>query len=326
MTSSIFNVPADGISPAELAQLQQQLDGTEAQKAQRTATRGTVMPVIKQDLTIRDGQIVHNAVTNKAAVKAHTVTTARPGFISVPGMGDTPVEAAKAGGLIPLHWKEGDPLPFDQAPKAAPKGNPKGTQPTGVQSAPADAPKADAPKAETDKGREYAAHIVKIAGDILHGVDQMHGPGIADALLDDVADSGDTESVLDRLPQGVSPMHVKQVMAGYIAQANDMLSSVGASVPMLQELLTDDELRQARRATLAGLPEDMTRLGQIAVERLAKMPESDPETFLEMVEGMDAKARKMIRQDRTSGEWRVNLPGRPEMTYGAAVRMGLIKV
>ena len=45
-----------------------------------------------------------------------------------------------------------------------------------------------------------------------------------------------------------------------------------------------------------------------------------------MVEGMDAKARKMIHQDKNSGEWVVSLPGHPPMVYGAAVRLGLVKV
>jgi hypothetical protein len=70
----------------------------------------------------------------------------------------------------------------------------------------------------------------------------------------------------------------------------------------------------------------MIRLGKLAVDRLAQMPTNDPETFLQMVTDMDPKTRDMIRHDRSSGEWIVTVPGRPEMSYGAAVRLGIVKV
>ena len=38
------------------------------------------------------------------------------------------------------------------------------------------------------------------------------------------------------------------------------------------------------------------------------------------------QARQMIRHDRNTGEWVVTLPGHPSMSYGAAVRLGLVKV
>lgn len=309
MSAQIFNAPADGISPEQLADWQRQLDGTPEQKAQRTGFRPAGVVAKLEEVTITNGVVTAAKSTAKSqsGIKTVYATPTEPGFIQLPGGGKTTVEAAKAGGLVPHTWNEGDPLPFDQAPKGAPP---------------------DAPTATQDKAPDatHAEHIVKLAGDVLRGVDQVHGPGVTDALVDQVADNGDPDSILDQLPSGVSPVHVKQVMAGYIAQANDMLSTVGASVPLLEQMLDAEELRQARRATLSNVPEEMTRLGQMAVDRLAQMPKTDPDTFREMVEGMDAKARQMIRHDRNSGEWIVTLPGHPSMTYGAAVRLGLVKV
>lgn len=306
--TDFYNAPVDGISPEELATLQRQLDGTPEQKAQRTGFRSSAMTAKTEQVTIQNGQVTSHTTTDKGfGAKTVYASPTEPGFIQLPGGGKTTVEAAKAGGLIPHTWNEGDPLPFDQAPKDALQSTLKGDQ-------------------EKPEETTQAEHIAKLAGDILRGVDQAHGPQVTDALVDQVADNGDPDSILEQLPNGVSPVHVKQVMAGYIAQANNMLSTVGASVPMLEELLDADELRQARRATLANAPEEMTRLGQIAVDRLAQMPTTDPETFRDMVEGMDAKARKMIRHDRNCGEWIVSIPGHPEMAYGAAVRLGLVKV
>lgn len=309
MSAQIFNAPANGIPPEQLAEWQRQLDGTTEQKAQRQGFRSAAMVAKLEEVTIQNGVVTSAKSTNKttSGIKTVYATPTEPGFIQLPGGSKTTVEAAKAGGLVPHTWKEGDPLPFDQAPQGAAK---------------------EAPKATPDATPEatHAEHLAKLAGEVLRGVDQVHGPGVTDALVDQVAHSGDPDAILDQLPSGVSPVHVKQVMAGYIAQANDMLSTVGASVPLLEQMLDAEELRQARRATLASAPEEMARLGQMAVDRLAMMPTTDPETFREMVEGMDAKARKMIHQDKNSGEWVVSLPGHPPMAYGAAVRLGLVKV
>lgn len=312
MNNSSYTAPAEGISPEQLTQWQRQAGETPESKAQRIGFRPAAKVASVEQVTIKNGQITTATSTSKG--RANTIQAPlymEPGFINIPGIGKSSVEAAKAGGLLPQGWKEGDALPFDQDPaKGAPTDTPK---------APTDTP---------DKAPEatHAEHLVKLAGDVLRGVDQVHGPQVTDAFVEQVAENGDPDSILDQLPSGVSPTHVKQVMAGYIAQANDMLSTVGASVPLLEQMLDADELRIARRATLSNAREEMTRLGQVAVDRLAQMPTTDPETFREMVEGMDPKARKMIRHDRNSGQWIVSLPGHPDMSCGAAVRLGLVKV
>ena len=305
-----FNAPAEGISPEQIAQWQRQAGETPESKAQRTGFRPAAMVASREQVTIKNGQITTATSTSKGCANTITVDQPlEPGFINIPGLGKSSIVAAKAGGLLPHGWKEGDALPFDQAPapKAAQDGAPK-----------------DAPEATPDS--THAEHLVKLAGDVLRGVDQTHGAHVTDALVDQVADNGDIDTILENLPTGVSPTHAKQVMAGYIAQANDMLSTSGASVSLLEQMLDADELRTARRATLSNARDEMSRLGQVAVDRLAQMPTSDPDTFREMVEGMDPKARKMIRHDRNSGHWIVSLPGHPDMSYGAAVRLGLVKV
>lgn len=145
-------------------------------------------------------------------------------------------------------------------------------------------------------------------------------------MLEAVAESGDIESIMDRLPEGFQAVQAKQVMAGYVAQANHTLSAVGSTVPMLEEFLDDDELRNARRATLSNSPDMLHELGRAAVDRLAALPQKDPKAFQEMVDGMDAKSKEMLRYDRQRGAWIMTMPDGSKMSYGAAVRMGIITV
>ena len=95
---------------------------------------------------------------------------------------------------------------------------------------------------------------------------------------------------------------------------------------MLQEVLTDDELRDARRATLAKSNDMLQDLGRAAVDRLAKLPKTDPRGFQEMVDKMDAKSKEMLRFDRQQGDWILTMPDGNQMSYGAAVRLGIIRL
>lgn len=267
----------------------------------------------RQEVTIRDGTMTHTTVDKSFGVPtAWAVHQTRAGFIEVPGMGETPIEAAKAAGLIPTGWKEGDPLPFDH---------------------PADARKVDAgtptPKVAQDHPDDAGddtleAHRIKVANGVIEKATAVHGGDIVMAAFDAVAESGEMPET--GLPAGVTETMAQQVLAGYVAQANGALAASGASVALLQNVLTDDELRTARRVTIAGMNGDLEHLGRVAVERLAKVPEEDPEGFADMIAGMNPKERKALRQDLRSGEWRVNVPGHPEMSFGAAVRMGIVRV
>lgn len=307
MSKHTYSVPTDGFTATELAQAQA-LSNT--QEAANKAAMGRQIKIgSRQQVDIQGGVITSTTSTRKDGSSTAYVTQSAPGFIEIPGAGKTTIEAAKAGGLIPHNWVEGQPLPFEQPAKAPTEAK------AGTNNAPEDAP------TET-----HAAHLAKLAGGVLDQVDTAHGAAVTDALVEQVVESGAIESILDQIPKGFQDVHVKQVMAGYIAQADSALGVVGSSVPMLQEMLTDDELRTARRATLGNSKDTLQDLGRLAVDRLAKLPSTDPQGFQEMVEAMDAKSKEMLRFDRNLGEWILTTPDGNKMTYGAAVRMGFIRV
>lgn len=241
-------------------------------------------------------------------------TPARQGMIHVPGMGETSIAAAKAGGLIPHTWNEGDPLPFELAPTAGGSNKAAGDKPSATGS--------DASAA--GDGPSVMEHRAKVASSILSGVDQFHGSHVTDKFLNDAVNSDELPDP-DTLPAGVTGEMAKQVYAGFMAQAENTLSGVGANVALLSEFCTDDELRQARQATVFGASDRLQEIGKAAIERLARMPEQDPEGFREMVEGMTAEERKMLHK-RGDGGWTLRTPGHPEMSFGAAVLAGLVRI
>ncbi|MCV2863337.1 hypothetical protein [Defluviimonas sp. WL0075] len=263
----------------------------------------------KQEVVWQGGEMTKATSMFKTqdAVTHYAVAPTRPGYIAVPGFGETTVEAAKAAGLIPAHWKEGDANPFaDPA---------KGTQDKGTEAGTKDGKGGDLSVAE---------HQAKVAGGILDAVDKAHGSAVTDAMIERAVETGDLP--LDMLPQGFSEVQMKQVHAGYIAQANAALATVGASVSLLESMMTDAELLQARRATLANSKAELAALGQMAVSRLAQLPNTDPEGFLQMVADMPPAERKCMSYDKSRQLWVVKIPGKPSMSYGGAVHAGFIRL
>lgn len=319
MTAQIYNVDSNGFTAEEMAQMQHQLDGlTPEQRATSHHFRPAVMPTARSEVIMRNGAIVEQTVTDKSRPNTAHVNQPTPGKINIAGM-VTDVSAAKAAGILPPRWQEGDPLPFD-APAGAPEGAKAGAPDSNKTS------DSDSASDEGEGSDSHGAHLAKVAGEVLHGVQQVHGAQATERLLSAVADSGDPDSILDQLPHGVTEAHVQQVMAGYVAQTNSQLATVGASVPMLEDLLSDDDLRAARAAAIANNKEAVQDLGRKAVNALAQLPQTDPEGLKEMIDGMTPEDRKCLRYDRNSREWRVTLPNMPEMSYGAAVRLGYVKV
>lgn len=316
---SVDMSPAD-FSADDLATLQQQLEDQQAGMKAGTFDNIKITTAAVHTSTMKDGQFSVDTVNKGFGPNGGTAyanATLRPGHVVIPGVGETTIDAAKAGGLLPQSYREGDPLPFDNAPKAAPDGNPKGAQ--------ADANAAD----EADADDSPAAHRAKVASDILQGVDQVHGAHVTDGLISHaVENGGDPETVLDMLPEGVSEVQAKQVYAGYMAQAENTLAerAPSASIAMMSEVLTEDQLRAARMAVVNGDTDGFVNIANAAVDHLANMPKLDPEGFKEMLEDMPAEERKALRYDRLSNDWRVTIPGQPEMSFGAAVRMGLVRV
>jgi hypothetical protein len=257
----------------------------------------------------------------------------RPGHVMIGGV-ETTVEAAKAAGI--------DVGPFDRAasPSRADEAAAQRDQ-VRAQSKPqwgiilegsqraGEAPQEagnGSPRADAGEDQK-AAHgtpeaAVADASKTLQSIEQTHGSHTVDAGLDAVVDSGELP---DELPEGVTPGHIERIVAGYVASANDTLSGVGASVDMLMNTLSDDELREARQATVAGDSVKLQHLGARAVDALASMPTSDPEAFAEMVEGMKPQERKALSR-AANGDWLVTVPGRAPMNFGAAVRAGIVRV
>ena len=313
--TTIVNMTAEEATPQQMAAWQAQIN---AQNAPQRAPEGQHTVASKAEIVMQGGRIT--AYTEQAKVQgANTayVDQPKPGFVKIGGT-DTPITAAKAAGLLPEHWQPGMPIgPFGE-PAAAPEGTKAGTR-----DADADADKG--PQEVTAK-TAHQQHLAKIAGDILHGVDQLHGPQVADALMSQVAESGDVDAFLDQLPQGVNETHVKQVMAGYVAAADAAFAKAGSSLTAVEELLDEDQLREARRLTVVGNSEGLQDLGRIALDRLATLPEKDPEAFHDMLDAMPSAQRKMIVQTADKRGWMLKAPGHPEMSFGAAVRAGFIRL
>lgn len=313
--TTIVNMTAEEATPQQMAAWQAQIN---AQNHPQRAPEGQHTVASKAEIVMQGGRIT--AYTEQAKVQgANTayVDQPKPGFVNIGGM-DTPIAAAKAAGLLPEHWEPGMPTgPFEQ-PAKAPEGTKAGDQKQQQQQT-KEAPSADAKTA-------HQQHLAKIAGDILHGVDQIHGPQVADALMNQVAESGDVDEIMGQLPQGVTETHVKQVMAGYVAAADAAFAKAGSSLAAVEELLDADQLREARRLTMVGNSEGLQDLGRIALDRLATLPEKDPEAFHDMLDAMPPAQRKMIAQTADKRGWVLKAPGHPEMSFGAAVRAGFIKL
>lgn len=306
-TQQNVNVPTD-TTPEQLQQWRDQLS---RQNPDAAPVHGKHTVASKAEVVMQGGRVTHLAEQAKTqGYNEAYVNQPKPGFVTIGGV-ETPVAAAKAAGLLPNHWQEGQPVPFAD-PAAAPKEVKAGTH-SGAEAE---------QKQEVDASTAHAQHLAKIAGDILQGVQQIHGPGAAEPLLSEVAESGDLDSVLNNLPQGVTETHAKQVYAGFRAAADHAFAQGGSSLAAVEELLNDAELRDARRFTLANNPEALANLGRVAAERLAQLPEVEARAW---IAELPAKERGYFAFNKDRGVT-FKAPGLPEMSWGAAVRAGYVKV
>lgn len=190
----------------------------------------------KQEVVIQGGKITSasSMLKTQDAMTHYAVQPTEPGFIEVPGFGKTSIAAAKAGGLLPQSWKEGDPNPF---------------------SAPAEAPARDKAKAgASDKAPEeqgapeeltVAQHQAKIAGDILTKADQIIGAEATDAMLDDAVTSGNCQRMVF-LPLMATPetfANRPEAMARFTATA-EHYRTLKAQNPAYADALLDTQSRE----------------------------------------------------------------------------------
>lgn len=265
----------------------------------------------------------------------------RPGNVIIPGLGEWNIEAAIRVGVLPAGWtpEKG----FDQ-PAQGTAGNLAGHSnatrsnvdlkiPTQAQAGQQAASAPEVGKADqTGQGEQTGQDdpavtpamraAVEKAGQVLDQVDQMHGAEVTNRYLHEIAESGVLPT--EGLPTGVSQASLEAAQAGFVAQCNAVLSEVGASVPMLSEMLDDDQLRAARQATVRRNGEVLKELGKIAQTRLSLLPEKNPEAFADLIADMHPKEREVLHRN-PDGRWSVRIPGKPEMSFARAVRQGLVR-
>ncbi|MER8430872.1 hypothetical protein [Mesorhizobium caraganae] len=245
-------------------------------------------------------------------LSARTVTTerqVRPGNVIIPGVGETTIEAARAAGLLP----PGFDVPVG-GKTASPAGNQQGEQ----QQSKGD--QIETPEGTTsDAATDLAAAVMDTLAGAL-GADAVEG-GIWQA-----AETGDIEG---STPQGVTDDAVSAIVEGFTAQANAVLGALSsgvASVDMLLETLTDGELREARMATIHNDREKLAHLGRTALGRMETLPYQHPGAFEALIADMPTAERKALTFNEERGEWMVKVPGRQAMSFGTALRAGIVRV
>lgn len=298
---------------ADLQALEQELSkalGKDAVPASASTASGSTSRFL--ELTIKDGKetlTTHTKPLN--GTTAYAVAPVRPGHVRIEGLGETTVEAAIRAGLLPEGWAPGQS--FEQ-PAGTQSGNLAGQQ--------------NATRSDTEEAPEESPDVtpamkaaVDAAGKILVLVDQTHGTGFTDSLLEEAAKSGEVPTA--GLPEGVSEEAAQQVYEGFVAQCNATLSEVGASVTLLTEMLDDDQLRAARQATVRHDADTLREIGRVASQRLAQLPQKNPEAFAALIADMAPEERACLHKGNNG--WTVRIPGKPEMSFALAVKQRLVR-
>lgn len=316
MSAQVIMNMTDAPSEAEMADLKAQYEAIRAKKAPQVPYNDPRTHAgWGHEYVIRGGetQLVRTKNGWGPDTEVKVAQPLEPGRVRIAGM-ETTVAAAITAGLLPPNWKNGDPIPFDNASgdKGAAKSSPEAAK--AAQDAPEEAL---TPREQVWKGQ------VDEASRVLQGVSQFYGSAVTDSHLTTVAQTGMIDEA--SLPEGVTMEMAHAVHRGYVAQADNDLAPINASVGLLSEMLGQDDLRLARQAVILGDKDHLRTLGQQAVERFIQEPQKDPQGFLARLEGMRPEERKCLSQDKNTGEWKVTLPGQSPMSYGAAVRLGIVK-
>lgn len=226
-----------------------------------------------------------------------------PNRVTVNGMVTTRA-AAEAAGLVP----DGE----DEEPR----------QPRSAQQASVKAAGSGPEELAKDAGRDDDAATpaeIKAADEVLGRAAEAHGVDAVHAHVWNAAEAGEVPTVL---PDGVSAADAQAVWDGYHATAEKALGEVGSSVAVLSEMLSEQDLKEARIATFTNDRGWLQDLGRKALSKLEVLPSRHPERFQELVAEMPLEQRNMIRE--RNGQWVLALPS-GEMSWGHAVRRGIIK-
>ncbi|RVD15564.1 MAG: hypothetical protein EOS73_03755 [Mesorhizobium sp.] len=229
----------------------------------------------------------------------------RPGNVLIGGV-ETSIEAARAAGLLPPG--------FD-----GPAGNNTNANPAGNHQGDEQQSKGETLEATGGDATDLAAMVMDTLADAL-------GNDAVETGIWQAAETGDYEG---STPQGVTEDARAAIIEGFTAQANAVLRSLPAgvaSVDMLTETLNDAELREARMATIHNDREKLAHLGRTALGRMETMPYQNPQGFEALIADMPAAERKALSFNEERREWMVKLPGKQAMSFGSAVRAGIVRV
>ncbi len=282
-------------TPDELASMQRQAEAPRIAQEARNTGGG------KSRITYQGGAQTVQDLSVRQVQMSRVVPSDR---IVINGTETTRAAAIAAGVLVDdsggANADSADPLPAGQ-PDAPKTGN-----------------AADIEDAEREAAPEAVA-AVQAAGAAMNDIIATVGPTAANAYLQAGASEG---AIPENLPEGVTQAQAEAVIDGYIASAGHTLAGAGSSVPMVQEMLTENELAIARRATVSGDKGLLRNLGQQARTRLEMLPTEAPDRMAQLLEGMSPGDRKMLSQ--RDGKWVLTTPS-GQMSWGTAVRQGLIK-
>ncbi len=281
-------------TPDELASMQRKAEAPSIAQEARHGGGG------KSRITYQGGFGGTPTVQNLAAQQVQLARVVPSDRIVINGT-ETTRAAAIAAGIL-----GGEPGSEEPRPAGQPDANKTGNA-------------ADADDDEREAAPDAVA-AVAAAGATMNDIIASVGPTAANAYL--MAGAGEG-TIPENLPEGVSQAQAETVIDGYIASANHTLAGAGASVPMLNELLTDNELAVARRATVSGDKGLLRNLGQQARSRLELMPTQAPERMAELLQTMTPEDRKMITE--RNGSWVLTMPDGQSTSWGNAVRSGIIK-
>ena len=252
-----------------------------------------------------DGRVVTKNIGNRAVSVDQPL---RPGHVIIPGLGETTIEAARIAGLLPPGFEQ----PVGGQSAAAPAGiEAKGDDTNDAEAIPMDA---DAEAATTAANSAMDALATTLGGE---------------AVADGIWLAAETGDYVGTTPDGVSGEHVEALVTGFTAQANAVLGAMplgAASVDMLTETLTNEELREARQATIMNDREKLSHFGKLALNRMESLPYANEAAFSDLIAGMPAAERKALTRDEVTGQWTVTVPGRERMSFAQAVRAGIVRV
>jgi hypothetical protein len=226
------------------------------------------------------------------------------------------MRATATEGVPPGHVRVGNTITTIEAARAA--GFEVADDPSQVRVQPSTGETVENAKGGSDAPASNDAVVARMS-DTLNQAARQLGNDRVNMALDQVARSGDVESVkLD----GVTPQQVDNVVQGYVRQADAALAPVGASVAILTEALTADELTIARTATINNDESTLRRLGEQAVSKLSQLDHTDPQKFEEFIK---AKAPGLNYQPKPGGGYLVEVDGVGLVTWQNAVRLGALK-